>query len=532
MLPEVIRFVLLAGLISWALLWVSRSGRKKPTDRTGPGLPEARGREPDKPATRTFGKAGPRPAPAAQPDHAAEFRRMAEDRDNAHKARLRAHVERAVPPITESGREAIERARREWLAIRHVFPPRLPQRSMSYFGGLPIVPDEFDWPTVHNRKGLLERLNFVAQIDCSTVPPGHCRDLLPDKGYLYFFAPLADSFGADARHFVCRYEQGPVRKDWSPLDMPFTGTVQSDDPVEAAWRGKRTHFDRVEIELGWLAEPTDEEVAARGEEGYPFEVAETIRREKLDAFFGPRHEPVPAPPAGAAPREGLQIPYEGFPTNWMEVRILERLALAYHREETTDVAERLEKMSPVPDDHPEAIRLSALKSDLSSFSAKIRRAFFNDARLKDHETVPEERRREVRAFLEDLRADGMPSSKERRYLHRRLPLVIDSWMSAAALRGGEAALLDKDSAPLVAPEVMAELARRHSARNHRMLGAGELVQTAAEDMKDRYLLLLQLAPDAALGWTVGEMGPLQYWITPEDLAARRFENTVLTIEAY
>jgi uncharacterized protein YwqG len=51
-------------------------------------------------------------------------------------------------------------------------------------------------------------------------------------------------------------------------------------------------------------------------------------------------------------------------------------------------------------------------------------------------------------------------------------------------------------------------------------------------MKDRYVLLLQLGPDTALDWTVGEMGPLQYWITPEDLAAKRFENTVLTIEAY
>jgi len=65
-----------------------------------------------------------------------------------------------------------------------------------------------------------------------------------------------------------------------------------------------------------------------------------------------------------------------------------------------------------------------------------------------------------------------------------------------------------------------------------MLGEGEVVQVAADEMKDRYLLLLQLGPDPALNWTVGEMGPLQYWITPEDLAAKRFENTVLTIEAY
>ena len=61
---------------------------------------------------------------------------------------------------------------------------------------------------------------------------------------------------------------------------------------------------------------------------------------------------------------------------------------------------------------------------------------------------------------------------------------------------------------------------------------GEVVQVAADDMKDRYLLLLQLCPDAALNWTIGEMGPLQYWITPEDLSAKRFENTLLTIEAY
>ena len=57
-------------------------------------------------------------------------------------------------------------------------------------------------------------------------------------------------------------------------------------------------------------------------------------------------------------------------------------------------------------------------------------------------------------------------------------------------------------------------------------------QLAADEMKDRYLLLLQLGPDMALNWTVGEMGPLQYWITPEDLAAKRFQNAILTIEAY
>ena len=40
-----------------------------------------------------------------------------------------------------------------------------------------------------------------------------------------------------------------------------------------------------------------------------------------------------------------------------------------------------------------------------------------------------------------------------------------------------------------------------------------MVQVAADEMKDRYMLLLQLGPDTALDRTVGEMGPLQSWIT-------------------
>ncbi len=42
-----------------------------------------------------------------------------------------------------------------------------------------------------------------------------------------------------------------------------------------------------------------------------------------------------------------------------------------------------------------------------------------------------------------------------------------------------------------------------------MLGEGEVVQQAADVMKDRYVLLFQLGPDTAMDWTRGEMGPLQ-----------------------
>jgi hypothetical protein len=179
-------------------------------------------------------------------------------------------------------------------------------------------------------------------------------------------------------------------------------------------------------------------------------------------------------------------------------------------------------------------RLRTLQRELSTFGSKMSNAFFStvNSGLKESDAPPAEVKERILELLQDLRVNGMPSSKKRDYHHLRLPLVMNQWLATAAIYGAEAGLTDPVGAALIPPEVVAALAHRHAARKHQMLGQGEVVQVAADEMRDRYLLLLQLGPDSALNWTVGEMGPLQYWITPEDLAAKRFENTVLTIEAY
>jgi uncharacterized protein YwqG len=459
---------------------------------------------------------------------------QAKKSDDARKARIRAHADREVPSISDDGRETIERGRKARLAIKHRFPPRLPQRSMSYFGGLPIVPEDFDWPTLHNHKGLLERLNFMAQIDCSDLPPGPGREMFPDHGYLYFFAPMSGTFGPDAMHFVTRYEPRQATQKWAPLDMPFTGKIEPADPMDVIWRGKRTHYDKVEIEFGWIEEPSDDEVAARADEGHAFEVADKIRVERLDAFYGPPVALDPLLSAHHAPKDALWIPYAGFPINWSSARIVRKFVEAYHREETQDVADRLRALGDVAADHAEAQRLRTLQRELSAFSSKIFNAFFPtlNSGLKEFDAPPVAVKEKILEFLQALRVSGMPSSKERRYHHLRLPLVINQWLAIAAIHGAEGGLTDPLGVALIGPDLVAALAHRHASRKHQMLGEGEVVQVAADEMKERHLLLLQLGPDLALNWTVGEMGPLQYWITPEDLAAKRFENTVLTIEAY
>jgi hypothetical protein len=170
---------------------------------------------------------------------------QAKKSDDAHKARIQAHASRQVPPISNDGRETIKRA--EGVA-RHQASLPAPSAATQHelFRWSADRPGDFDWPTLHNRKGLLERPNFVAQIDCSDLPSGPGRDLFPDRGYLYFFAPMSGTFGSDAIT-SSRGEPRQATPTWAPLDMPFTGKIESDDPVDEIWRGKRTHYDKVEI---------------------------------------------------------------------------------------------------------------------------------------------------------------------------------------------------------------------------------------------------------------------------------------------
>ncbi|OAI04379.1 hypothetical protein A1353_13330 [Methylomonas methanica] len=63
---------------------------------------------------------------------------------------------------------------------------------------------------------------------------------------------------------------------------------------------------------------------------------------------------------------------------------------------------------------------------------------------------------------------------------------------------------------------------------HRCLGYGTCVQRAAYRHRDK-VLLLEVRSDKALFTNFGD-GALQFWITPEDLAARRFDQAFVTAE--
>ena len=115
----------IAGLFSG-----SSSKGKSNDARDSSALPVGKARQ------RTLASSDAAQAPSPKPTSAAEkliaeMQQQAKNSDDQRKAIFKAHVERKIPPISADGREAIERGQAARIAIKHIFPPRLPQRSMS-----------------------------------------------------------------------------------------------------------------------------------------------------------------------------------------------------------------------------------------------------------------------------------------------------------------------------------------------------------------------------------------------------------------
>lgn len=201
------------------------------------------------------------------------------------------------------------------------------------------------------------------------------------------------------------------------------------------------------------------------------------------------------------------------------------------------LSEKLAALEGTAEDDPMVVALSERKSAIWALHDRSGKAFAGtDWNLNNAVgALSEEERARANAFLRELlKEGGLLWAENVEHQHWRDKQVIHSWMALAAIKGAEAALMQNSvpDAAVIPSAIIEALALLHDAREHHMFGSGAVVQVAAAEMRDRYVLLLQLGRDPKMDWLVGEMGPLQYWITPEDLAERRFENTVLTIEAY
>lgn len=132
--------------------------------------------------------------------------------------------------MARSERDEIEETALPAMLVRRSdLPVPLSHPSRSFFGGLPKLPPQFDWPTAEVRayKELeTVALSFVAQIDLAEVP-GAGWSPLPTRGTLYFFC---SSVFVGEGHPPCRVlyspRDGSAYPDRAPPPdlMPLAGT--------------------------------------------------------------------------------------------------------------------------------------------------------------------------------------------------------------------------------------------------------------------------------------------------------------------
>lgn len=115
--------------------------------------------------------------------------------------------------MTDDREELEAHARMAVLVTRSDLPAPAADRTRSFFGGLPQLPDNVDWPIaevrgVHGTETVA--LTFMAQIDLAELPRSAVRSLLPSTGTLYFFC---SSIFEDEGRPPCRIFYHPGRAD-------------------------------------------------------------------------------------------------------------------------------------------------------------------------------------------------------------------------------------------------------------------------------------------------------------------------------
>ncbi len=441
-----------------------------------------------------------------------------------------ARGERPLPALPE----AILAAGRQAIVLRRQFPPQLAAESRSFYGGVPQVPGPFAWPSDPDSG---KPLHFILQLDLAAVPEEARLGLLPASGALLFFLDLQWGNGQTGAVLWADDEQAAA---WQDVDPPAGLALAYGDEGAYTWPWALTADHGIPLLPRWPFEPVlvmlpEEGAASESQDDHEPADAAPLPRAWPDTpataqallaaqTSGPEEGtavgPLPerfAPPDFISP-DGARLipPWPGFPQDWLAVQTC---AAALLRE--ADRALRFPRRSLYPDldDAARAAHLTEVKEEAQAW---FDHALANPA-------------------LGALDAPVRAAFWEWFAGHKPLTQLIAPAAAEAALETTLHAA--PHEAAKIPPEVLARLAYRHvlaqrTARGsihaptpNRLLAPFSDVQGDQQERAATHLLLLELSADEAIGHRFGE-GVYQFWITPEDLAGRRFDKAVLTTTAY
>jgi hypothetical protein len=426
----------------------------------------------------------------------------------------------AIPRPVEHG-PATERPLRQAILFRQLFPPPHDPKGLSYFGGQPTAPPSFGWPDADGDDGRRRPLHFLMQIDCAEVPPAARLGVLPERGVLYFFLDL--EWG---RHDASRvlYEEGPVG-DWVAAPLPVALGPAFGDEGKYVW--------------GWTRElPGGATRCPRTLPKWPFQpVAITIPpaasdesdedgpsiwwpgdRATENALLEAQGDEVVARSfrQSVLAKDGaIRPPYESYPQDWRAVEICAGLVLDRLRRPYGPVGSRA--LAAMPAAEREAV--------LARVGTEAVHWFERAAAEPPFAAVPDADRAAFWAWLEEhawlarsVLPDAAVASVEASLVESAQAAARIPADAAACVHGRHALALRTEQGVFVTTP-------------DRMLAPPSSVQGNQEEIAATHLLLLELSSNEGLGHHFGE-GVYQFWITPEDLRARRFHAVVLTADAY
>ena len=400
--------------------------------------------------------------------------------------------------------DAILASRTQAILFRQIVPPNHDQAHLSFFGGVPIAPADFQWPY-----GEFRPLSFIMQVDCSAVPADGRLGMFPDDGVLYLFLDLSwdqeDSFRVI-------YQPGPVQ-GWAettpPEDLPpaYNSKVTWKWPQsDADWPRllPKWPFDPVVIKGGPQPQEQDDD-----EDDFTYSWPGTINPEK----------DIPAIEGAVAQHRGSRYsrgrPFVNFPHDWNAVRITTGL-----------IAERM--TSPLSNarslsfrdlsDQEFALKLAETRTGLREWSNRASAA-------APFDEVPPPEREQFWSWVQEH--DAFTS----------FPMIYAGELSIEASLSAS-----PEAAARVPPEAVDFIRNRHALATElenkvhinipdRMLAPPVDIQGTIEDRVREFILFLELSSNEGLAHYFAE-GVFQFWIRPEDLAAKRFDRVELSTTGY
>lgn len=462
----------------------------------------------------------------------------------------------------------LARYRSPAVLLHRPFPPKATGHGTSFFGGLPTLPPDLEWPRTSGGVPL----HFLCQIDCADVG---WQAPLPGKGILFFFGRDDEEqlWGEGAPTDDCRVLYAPdgagsgtpaaAPDDLPPIggdhprfsfhEIATEGTVQS---LHVRWPIEPLPMDSLPDADGLPDLLRDFDRSARR-----FNRAVRARRFLGRFFPSMRRFPRPSGPSPDRPvwdRYAAILPHaralafedatgedireeqgpafgwqqarrmfedESFPLHWIFIHFFARAALRRHRRSGA-----FDHPAPSAEELAERARAEARLDDEAQTWLERSRAASPDA-------IPDGKvRREFRTWASGIgrRPDeASPGYRALDWLRTAAVWTIRTWAGDADLAAAIPPSVYDGTKDLFATNSVqrGEEQDWYRFQFSQMLGHAPASQ-GAKAADDPDICLLNLASDSGLGWSFGDAGECSFWIAPGDLARRDFSRVRGTIEGH